>query len=492
MGCCISRFTDPPQIQNTGDAERPNSDNTGLSDVDSVPPFREFSLEQLRAATNGFSHDNIVSEGVDRAPNMVFKGRLENNSWIAVKRFPRSAWPDPRQFAEEAWGVGQVRFNKVVNLIGCCTEADERYLVAEYMPNETLARHLFHWDQRPMEWAMRSRVAFHIAQALEYCSNSGRPLYHDLNPYRVLFDQDGNPRLSCFGLMKNSRDGKSYSTNLAYTPPEYMRTGRVTPESVIFSFGTVLLDLLSGKHIPPSHALDLIRGNNMLSLMDSHLEGQYTNEDGTELVRLASRCLQSEPRERPNVRALVASLVQLQRRTDVPSYVMLGVLREPPPEPLPIVARASPLKDACSRMDLTAIHEILVKIHYKDDVGDNELSFQMWTKQIQDMLNARKKADQAFREKDFISAIERYSEFISGGAMVSPTVFARRSLAYLMTEQPDPALRDAMQAQYVNPEWPTAFYLQSVALAKLNMEKEATDMLDEGATLEARRQSTRS
>jgi BR-signaling kinase len=65
--------------------------------------------------------------------------------------------------------------------------------------------------------------------------------------------QDGDPRLSCFGLMKNSRDGKSYSTNLAYTPPEYLRTGRVTPESVIYSYGTVLLDLLSGKHIPPSH-----------------------------------------------------------------------------------------------------------------------------------------------------------------------------------------------------------------------------------------------
>ncbi|ONK78409.1 uncharacterized protein A4U43_C02F18470 [Asparagus officinalis] len=53
--------------------------------------------------------------------------------------------------------------------------------------------------------------------------------------------------------MKNSRDGKSYSTNLAFTPPEYLRTGRVTPESVVYSFGTLLLDLLSGKHIPPSH-----------------------------------------------------------------------------------------------------------------------------------------------------------------------------------------------------------------------------------------------
>jgi BR-signaling kinase len=80
-------------------------------------------------------------------------------------------------------------------------------------------------ELQPMQWGMRLRVALYIAQALDDCANNGLRLYHDLNAYRVLFDQDGDPRLSCFGLMKNSRDGKSYSTNLAYTPPEYLRTG---------------------------------------------------------------------------------------------------------------------------------------------------------------------------------------------------------------------------------------------------------------------------
>ena len=72
-----------------------NADDIG---TDSVPQFREFSLAQLKAATSDFSHKNIVSEGGDRAPNIVFKGRLDNK-WIAVKRFPKAAWPDPRQFA---------------------------------------------------------------------------------------------------------------------------------------------------------------------------------------------------------------------------------------------------------------------------------------------------------------------------------------------------------------------------------------------------------
>ncbi|KAJ7294488.1 hypothetical protein O6H91_03G061800 [Diphasiastrum complanatum] len=337
-----------------------------------------------------------------------------------------------------------------------------------------------------MPWAMRLRVAFYIAQALEHCSNNGRRLYHDLNAYRVLFDQDGDPRLSCFGLMKNSRDGKSYSTNLAYTPPEYLRTGRVTPESVIYSYGTVLLDLLSGKHIPPSHALDLIRGNNNILLMDSYLEGQFLTDDGTELVTLASRCLQYEPRERPNAKMLVQALGPLQRSNDRPSYVLMGISRGETSPPLTL----SPLGDACSRNDLTAVHEILVKTGYKDDERtDNELSFQVWTKQMQEVLNSRKRGDTCFRDKDFKAAIDCYTQFVDVGTMVSPTVFARRSLAYLLSDQPEAALRDAMQAQYVHQDWPIAFYMQAAALAKLGMEADAKDMLKEGAALEARRQS---
>lgn len=74
---------------------------------------------------------------------------------------------------------------------------------------------------------MRVRIADFIAQALDYCNIENRKIYHDLNAYRILFDEEGDPRLSTFGLMKNSRDGKSYSTNLAYTPPEFLRTGNV-------------------------------------------------------------------------------------------------------------------------------------------------------------------------------------------------------------------------------------------------------------------------
>lgn len=462
--------------------EGQNEENEEKNEVDDLPTFREFTIETLKMATSGFATENIVSEHGEKAPNVVYKGKLDNQRRIAVKRFNRTAWPDARQFLEEARAVGQLRNHRLANLLGCCCEGDERLLVTEFMPNDTLAKHLFHWETQPMKWAMRLRVALHLAQALEYCTSKGRALYHDLNAYRIVFDDEGNPRLSCFGLMKNSRDGKSYSTNLAFTPPEYLRTGRVTSESVMYSFGTLLLDLLSGKHIPPSHALDLIRDRNIQMLTDSCLEGQFTNDDGTELVRLASRCLQYEPRERPNPKSLVTALIPLQKDTEVPSHELMGI-----PDGAAAIS-LSPLGEAASRMDLTAIHEILEKLGYKDDEGAaTELSFQMWTNQMQETLNSKKKGDVAFRHKDFKAAIECYSQFIEVGTMVSPTVYARRSLSYVISEMPQEALNDALQAQAISPVWHIASYLQAAALFVMGRDSEAQAALREGSTLEKKK-----
>ncbi|XP_027919574.1 serine/threonine-protein kinase BSK7-like isoform X1 [Vigna unguiculata] len=487
MGCDFSKYTaccmgteeyGHPAPEDQVDGE--NEDNA-VEGID-LPRFHEFTIDQLRRATSGFAVENIVSEHGEKAPNVVYKGRLDNQMRIAVKRFNRNAWPEAQPFLEEARAVGQLRNQRLVNLLGCCCEGDERLLVAEYMSNDTLAKHLFHWENQPMRWAMRMRVALFLAQALEYCTSKGRALYHDLNAYRVLYDDDYNPRLSCFGLMKNSRDGKSYSTNLAFTPPEYLRTGRVTPESVTYSFGTLLLDLLSGKHIPPSHALDLIRDKNLQMLSDSCLEGELTNDDGTELVRLASLCLQSEPRERPNPKSLVAALIPLQKDSEVPSHVLMGIPDGAATFPL------TPLGEACLRMDLTALHEVMEKMGYKDDEGAaTELSFQMWTNQMQETLDSKKKGDAAFRLKDFKTAIDGYTQFIDVGTMVSPTVYARRSLCYLMSNMADEALNDAMQAQVISPVWYIAFYLQAVALLAMGKENDAQMALKEGSSLETKK-----
>ncbi|KAF3663198.1 putative serine/threonine-protein kinase [Capsicum annuum] len=495
------------------EAQNPDEEKNEVSDS---PAFCEFTFEQLRIATSAFAVENIVSEHGEKAPNVVYKGKLENQWPVAVKRFNRSAWPDSRQFLAQgpflSWyqsqvhprfglsvhapvpvgpgRVGGVRVGKVPHWLGnglivCLYGRGKKQgpsvnsATIGWQIFSAVAARAMRGDTQPMKWAMRLRVALYIAQALEHCTGKGRALYHDLNAYRILFGEDGDPRLSCFGLMKNSRDGKSYSTNLAFTPPEYLRTGRITPESVTFSFGTLLLDLLSGKHIPPSHALDLIKDRNLEMLTDSCLEGQFSTDDGTELVRIASRCLQYEPRERPNLKSLVAALYPLQKEAEVPSHVLMGISHDGETMPL------SPLGEACLKTDLTAIHEILEALAYKDDGGAaTELSFQMWTDLMLETLNSKKKGDVAFKNKDFNAAIECYTQFIDVGTVASPTVYARRSLSYLMSDMPQEALNDTVQAQVISPVWHIASYLQAAALFTLGRENEAQIALREAAILE--------
>ncbi|MCE0482470.1 Serine/threonine-protein kinase bsk2 [Datura stramonium] len=188
-------------------------------------------------------------------------------------------------------------------------------------------------------------------------------------------------------------------------------------------------------------------------------------EDATGLVELASKCLQYEATDRPDSKFIL--------NTVVASYVLDGANKAP----VVLPTMLSPLGKACARMDLTAVHDILLKTGYKDEEGaENELSFQEWTQQVQDMLNTKKFGDIAFRDKDFKSAIDCYSK-------ASPLVFdgwpARTS-----------ALRDAMQAQVCLPEWPTAFYMQALALSKLGMESDAQDMQMMESSFDAKKQNS--
>ncbi|KAA3482045.1 putative serine/threonine-protein kinase isoform X2 [Gossypium australe] len=232
-------------------------------------------------------------------------------------------------------------------------------------------------------------------------------------------------------------------------------------------------------------ALDLIREKNLLLLMDSSLEGQYANEDARELVELASKCLQYEARDRPDTKFLHSAVAPLQKQ-EVASHILMGLSKTPVVLPTMI----SPLGKACARMDLTAVHDILLKTGYKEEEGaENELSFQEWTQQVQDMLNTKKFGDIAFRDKDFKNAIDYYSKLVAMMSVPSGTVFVRRALSYLIIGQPELALRDAMQAQVCLPECPTAFYMQALALSKLGMETDAQDMLNDGASFEAKKQN---
>ncbi|KAI3760508.1 hypothetical protein L1987_50903 [Smallanthus sonchifolius] len=379
------------------------SENSG-GEIDDLklPDFKVYTYNQLRAATEWFSENNLLYKGGDKVPSAVYKGKLED---------------DGRLIVDEAKAVGRFRSKRLANLLGCCIEGDERYLVAEFMPHGSLSKHLFHRESQPLNWAMRLRVALYLAQSLDYCSSKGRFLYHDLTAKRVLFDQECNPRLSSFGLMKDKRDKKNNERDLNFRPPEYNTEG-VTTEG----------------------ALGLIQAENFQMLIDSYLNGHISNDDRTELVRIASHCLQYSPEERPNAKSVVAALTNLQKQTDASSLALFGISNEP--IPATNISKLSPLAHACERMDLFAIHAILEKIGYSGDAG---LTFDFFDQMANDLIEGNK----AFKASYFYEAIGWYTNLIEdGGAMlVSPTIYVRRCLCYLITYQKDKALGDAKQAQ---------------------------------------------
>ncbi|KAF2594417.1 hypothetical protein F2Q70_00045113 [Brassica cretica] len=171
-----------------------------------VMPFTKFSFSDLEKATQNF----------------------------AIKKFSTNAWPDPEKFEEEAKRVGELKHKRFVSLIGCCADGDERLLVAEFLPNDTLAKRLFHDNNNTLEWSMRLKVACGIAEALDYCSTKGfTTSFSNLSANSILFDDGDNACLSCFGLMKESEDGQTTSFD-QFT-------------SVAYKFGCVLLNLLTGK-----------------------------------------------------------------------------------------------------------------------------------------------------------------------------------------------------------------------------------------------------
>lgn len=176
-------------------------------------PFRSYDFADLLTATNSLSQENLISDSGDGdLQTSTFRGILGDGRPIAVKKFSNRAWSSSDHFKDVAIRAGSFGHPRLVPLIGYSFNGPWMFLVAEFMPNDSLGNHLFKATKRKtMEWSMRLRVAYYIAEALEYCINEGRALYFDLNPNKVLFDEAGNPCLSCFGLVKNHRDARCYS-----------------------------------------------------------------------------------------------------------------------------------------------------------------------------------------------------------------------------------------------------------------------------------------
>ncbi|KAL9235410.1 hypothetical protein vseg_010169 [Gypsophila vaccaria] len=213
------------------------------------------SVQVLRKVTNNFTEENLLGRG---GFGSVYKGELGDGTKIAVKRMEAGVINNKQldEFQAEIAVLSKVRHRHLVSLFGYATEGNERLLVYEYLPQGALSKHLFHWktfNMEPLSWKKRLSIALDVARGMEYLHNLAQQsfIHRDLKSSNILLDEEYRAKVSDFGLVKLAPDKeKSVATRLAgtfgYLAPEYAVTGKVTTKVDVFSYGVVLMELLTG------------------------------------------------------------------------------------------------------------------------------------------------------------------------------------------------------------------------------------------------------
>lgn len=227
-----------------------------------------FTIDELEAATSGFSQRNLVGQG---GFGVVYKGILNDGTVVAVKKMMSFDIEDDDDFVNEAEIISKIRHRNLLPLRGFCVTSDsvngtERYLVYEFMPNGSLHDYLFDRKalNKRLSWPQRKSIILDVANGLCYLHNGVKPaIYHrDIKATNILLDSNMKALVADFGLAKQNRDGKSHMTTriagtYGYVAPEYALYGQLTEKSDVYSFGIIVLEIMSGRMV-----LEEVKGAN--------------------------------------------------------------------------------------------------------------------------------------------------------------------------------------------------------------------------------------
>ncbi|XVF68639.1 hypothetical protein PTKIN_Ptkin11bG0017600 [Pterospermum kingtungense] len=317
-------------------------DAKNLNLIDDGKPTKRaesFTFDELAAATGNFRLDSFLGEG---GFGTVYKGFLEKtNQVVAIKQLDRNGLQGIREFVVEVLTLSMAEHPNLVKLIGFCAEGEQRLLVYEYMPLGSLENHLHDLppDGKPLDWNTRMKIAAGAARGLEYLHNKMKPpvIYRDLKCSNILLGEGYHPKLSDFGLAKvgPSGDKTHVSTRVmgtyGYCAPDYAMTGQLTFKSDIYSFGVVLLELITGRK-----AIDYTRDHaeqnlvawarpmfkdrrNFSRMVDPLLQGQYPVRGLYQALAIAAMCVQEQPNMRPTTADVVMALNYLYSQKYDPS-----------------------------------------------------------------------------------------------------------------------------------------------------------------------------
>ncbi|XP_021995735.2 G-type lectin S-receptor-like serine/threonine-protein kinase At4g27290 [Helianthus annuus] len=299
--------------------------NTSLQ-MEQLDDIQCFSLYEVARATSNFSVSNMIGEG---GFGPVYKGVLEDGREIAVKRLSETSQQGLDEFKNEVICIAKLQHRNLVKLLGYCVHQNELILIYEYMTNKSLDWFLFDETRSSvLNWPQRFNIIHGIARGILYLHQDSRLqiIHRDLKAGNILLDGDMNPKISDFGLARKfvghdtSAKTKKVVGTYGYISPEYAVHGRFSIKSDVFSFGVLVLEIISGKKNKEfshgghsdnllGHAWRLYKEGRSIELTSGSLQASRVASEVLRSIHVALLCVQHHAEDRPTMLSVVLMLV---------------------------------------------------------------------------------------------------------------------------------------------------------------------------------------
>lgn len=283
-----------------------------------------FTFSSVAAATNNFSDINKLGQG---GFGHVYKGKLPGGQDVAVKRLSRKSGQGLEEFKNEVILIAKLQHRNLVGLLGCCIEGEEKILLYEYMPNNSLDSFLFDpVKQNQLDWRTRFLIIEGIARGLLYLHRDSRLriIHRDLKASNILLDGEMNPKISDFGMARifggnqNEANTNRVVGTYGYMAPEYAMEGLFSVKSDVYSFGILLLEIVSGRRNTSfrsaehstiiGYAWDLWDRGKAMELLDPSIADTCSPNEVLRCIHIGMLCVQDSAPHRPNMSAVVLML----------------------------------------------------------------------------------------------------------------------------------------------------------------------------------------